>query len=374
MRIAAVQFVSLVVLALVGCASTGQDRISSLSRDPSQLVPLSTVEFQVDMVPIRRVDHRGSVPPQSFATYGQCQVDLPTKEVKETALPAMAEENEAKIRACLATAERERVNVLILPELSLAFEEGSRHALIDELKGAARRNSMVIVAGSYYDSQRFSRLVVIGPDWYEEGYKVHPSRYEASPRYGLGMRPGVELLLLDTPYGRILPLTCVDLISDAIQYQARSLANRGQLDVLVNLNYNPAGWEFLVEANSIARRHPVFVTLTNIAAWPSTKETCRKTGDSGFCGGNTALFGSIRSETKDCPNCIQTLMPKIPSSFVSGGKRSVPYDTLVAVIPPLQEALLVYELNLRLLREPLNTNAPDQGYPTIRNVRSLPLQ
>lgn len=364
----------LLALAIAGCASTGQGKISSLSQDSKQLESLSNVEFQADMVPIRRVDHRGSVQPQSFATYGQCQVDLPVKEVKETALSAMMEDNAGKIRACLATAEREHVNVLIIPELSLAFEDGSRQALIDELKGAAKKNNMVIVAGSYYDSQRFSRLVVIGPDWYEEGYKVHPSRYEASPSYGLGMRPGVELLLLDTPYGRILPITCVDLISDAIQYQARNLANRGQLDVLVNLNYNPASWEFLVEANSIARRHPIFVTLTNIAAWPSTKETCLKTGDSGSCGGNSALFGSLRSEAKDCPNCIQTLLPQIPPSFLTGGKRSVPYDNLVAVIPPLQEALLVYDLNLRLLREPANTNAPDQGYPTIRNVRYLPLR
>ncbi|QWV98954.1 hypothetical protein KP003_06815 [Geomonas nitrogeniifigens] len=374
MRIPIVIALFLMTLALGGCASTRQEKVSSLSQDPRQLEPLSSVEFQVDMVPIRRVDHRGSVPPQSFATYGQCQVDLPIKEVKETALSAMVEDNAGKVRACLATAEREHVNVLIIPELSLAFEEGNRHALIDELKGAAKRSNMVIVAGSYYDSQRYSRLVVIGPDWYEEGYKVHPSRYEASPSYGLGMRSGVDLLLLDTPYGRILPITCVDLISDAIQYQARNLANRGQLDVLVNLNYNPASWEFLVEANSIARRHPVFVTLTNIAAWPSTRETCLKTGDSGSCGGNTALFGSLRSEAKDCPNCIQTLLPKIPPSFVSGGKRSVPYDTLVAVIPPLEEALLVYDLNLRLLREPANTNAPDQGYPSIRNVRYVPLQ
>jgi len=374
MRIPAVLVFSLLMLTLEGCASTGQDGISSLSRDPGQLAPLSNVEFQGDMVPIRRVDHRGGVPPQSFATYGQCQLDLPIREVKETALSAMVADNAGKIRACLATAEREHVNVLILPELSLAFEEGSRHVLIDELKGAAKKNNMVIVAGSYYDSQRFSRLVVIGPDWYEEGYKIRPSRYEASPGYGLGMRPGVELLLLDTPYGRILPIICVDLISDSIQYQARNLANRGQVDVLVNLNYNPASWEFLVEANSIARRHPVFVTLTNIAAWPSTKETCRTTGDSGFCGGNTALVGSVRSEAQDCPNCIQALLPKIPSDFVSGGKRSVPYDNLIAVIPPLQEALLVYDLNLRLLREPSNTNAPDQGYPTIRNVRILPLQ
>jgi hypothetical protein len=30
--------------------------------------------------------------------------------------------------------------------------------------------------------------------------------------------------------------------------------------------------------------------------------------------------------------------------------------------------------NLRLTREPATTNAPDQGYPTVRNLRRVPLQ
>ena len=362
------------VTVLSGCASIIQDRASVFGQDAKLYEPASISEFQADLVSLRRVDHRGATPIEPFVTYGQCQIDLPVVESSNGALSAMPEGNAAKIRACVAAAEREHVNVLILPELALAFEETMRLTLIDELKETANRNRMVIIAGSYYDSQRFSRIVIIGPGWYEESYKVHPSRYEASPANGFGMRPGLDLLLIDTPYGRILPITCVDLISDSIQYQARNLTNRGQLDVLVNLNYNPASWEFLVEANSIARRHGVFVTITNISAWPPAKESCQKDGDNGSCGGNTALFGSVRSNPKDCPNCIQFLLPQLPASFLSSGNRSVPYDSLVADIPPLQEALLVYDLNLRLLREPASTNAPDQGYPTIRNIRTVPLR
>jgi len=63
----------------------------------------------------------------------------------------------------------------------------------------------------------------------------------------------------------------------------------------------------------------------------------------------------------------------IEAPFKSGKVRSLPYDTLVAVVPPWNEAMLVYDLNLRLTREPATTNAPDQGYPTVRNVRRVPL-
>ena len=362
------------VIWLSGCAAITYSRAALPIQDVAGGSPTSNTEFLTDLVPLRRVDHRGATPVAPFATYGQCQIDLPLAEAKCAGLSAIKMECTAKIRLCLEIAERERIQVLIFPELALAFEGSTRRALLNEMKESAKRNNMIIVAGSYYDAQRFSRLVVVGPSWYEEGYKVRPSRYESSPVYGLGMRPGLSLLLIDSPYGRIMPITCVDIISDSVQYQARNLANRGQLDVLVNLNYDPASWEFLVEANSIARRHGIFVTVTNMSVWPSAKDACIRDGDNGSCGGNTALFGSIRANPNDCPNCEQSLLPQLPASFLSSGKRSIPFDSLVADIPPLKEGLLVYDLNLRLLREPSSTNTPDQGYPTIRNVRTIPLR
>jgi hypothetical protein len=248
--------------------------------------------------------------------------------------------------------------------------------MLNKVREVARERGMIIFAGSYYDSYRQSRLPIIGPDWEETGYKLRPSRFESSPRHGRGMQPGNEVILLHTQFGRIIPITCVDLISDAIQYEIRNLATRNQVDVIVNLNYNPAAWEFLIEANSITRRHPIFVTITNIAgeADQEKSEECRKTGDNGYCFGNTALFADLRSKDSDCPNCSKMVSDLIEPAFKTGDTRSIPYNSLVAVIPVAQEAMLVYDLNLRLNREPFATNAPDQGYPVVRNVRRVPLQ
>jgi hypothetical protein len=234
---------------------------------------------------------------------------------------------------------------------------------------------MVILAGSFYDSNRQSRLPVIGPGWEELGYKLKPSRFEASPRYGLGMKEGKELLLLDTVFGRIMPLTCVDLISDSAQYRVRNLATRNQVDVLANLNFNPAAWEFLIEGNSLSRRHPVVVSITNVSGSPDPKRRaeCLQKGDNGYCFGNSALFASLREKETDCPNCVKAVADLVEPVFKTGDARSLPYDTLVAVVPPFQEAMLVYDVNLRMLREPAATNAPDQGYPVVRNVRRVPL-
>ena len=35
--------------------------------------------------------------------------------------------------------------------------------------------------------------------------------------------------------------------------------------------------------------------------------------------------------------------------------------------------MLIYDLNLRVIRTPAENNAPDQGYPTLKNLEVLPL-
>lgn len=367
-------FMLLVMLPYIGsCAGTISGQHVDAGISPYPAAKLS--DAALDLPPIRRVDHRGGQPPKMFATYGQCQIELSYSVDASSGLPVVSDSCLAKIESCLSCAIKENVNVLILPELSLAFRETTRNSLLDRLRSISLERGMIILAGSFYDSNKQSRLPVIGPGWKELGYKIKPSRFEASPRYGLGIKEGKELLLLDTKFGRIMPLTCVDLISDSAQYSVRNLATRNQVDVIANLNFNPAAWEFLLEGNSIARRHPVIVSITNVSGSsdPKKKAECIRKGDNGYCFGNSALFASLREKETDCPNCAKAIEDLVEPVFKTGKVRSLPYDTLVAVIPPFQEAMLIYDLNLRLVREPAATNAPDQGYPVVRNVRRVQL-
>jgi hypothetical protein len=365
--------VVLLLTNLTGCAGMiHQDPVNVHS--PS-ILPTETSAVANDLPPIRRVDHRNGQPYRPFATYGQCQIELSYTVDPISSLPVVTDNYRTKVESCISLAIKEDVNVLILPELSLGFRETTRNSLMETLKTVSRERGMVFIAGSFYDRNRYSRLPVIGPGWEEYGYKIKPSRFEASPRYGLGMKEGKELLLLDTVFGKIIPLTCVDLISDAAQYSVRNLSTRGQVDVIANLNFNPAAWEFLIEGNSISRRHPVIVSITNISGSPDPKikTECQQKGDDGYCFGNSALFASLRGRDTDCPNCAKAVTDLVESVFKTGDVRSLPYDTLVAVVPPFQEGVLIYDVNLRLLREPAATNAPDQGYPVVRNVRRVPL-
>jgi len=238
---------------------------------------------------------------------------------------------------------------------------------------------MIIVAGSYYDADSYSRLVVVGPGWIERGYKLRPSRFEVSPRAGEGMRPGKYLLVVRTPFGTMAVLTCVDLISDDVQYTLRHLATRGDIDVIVNINHNPAALEFLVEANAIARRHPVFVSITNVASdSPSPKCSDGYDEAHGYCYGNTAIFASLRNRVADEPNSVfrlhDVLPPYLLDDFKNGRvERRLAYDAVAGALSAHPEQMLVYELNMWMTREPLTTNAPDQGYPSFRGLKIVNL-
>lgn len=359
--------------SLVGCAGGIRQNPASVVSPAILLAETSAAAHDLPL--IRRVDLRNGQPYRPFATYGQCQIELSYTVDEATGLPVIPDTYRAKLEKCVSLAIKEDVNVLILPELSLGFREGTRTSIIETIKAVSKERGMVFIAGSFYDRDRYSRLPVIGPGWEAYGYKMKPSRFEASPKYGLGMKEGQELLLLDTVFGRIVPLTCVDLISDSAQYSVRNLSTRGQVDMIANLNFNPAAWEFLIEGNGIARRHPVVVSITNVSGSPDpkTRSECLRKGDNGYCFGNSALFASLRERNTDCPNCAKAVADLVEPVFKTGGVRSLPYDTLVAVVPPFREEMLIYDVNLRLLREPASTNAPDQGYPVVRNVRRVPL-
>ena len=50
------------------------------------------------------------------------------------------------------------------------------------------------------------------------------------------------------------------------------------------------------------------------------------------------------------------------------------YKSMLGIVNPGEEALLLYDINLRVIRAPEENNAPDQGYPTIKNIQVIDLE
>jgi hypothetical protein len=123
------------------------------------------------------------------------------------------------------------------------------------------------------------------------------------------------------------------------------------------------------EASAMVVRHPLFVSVTNVCRFV---KGCTYDGNE---FGNTSIFGSLRELSRDADfkMILDRGLKNIPDCFKSIDKKELhpSYKALISTISPETEGILVYDLNLRLIRIPSETNAPDQGYPTIKNIRTI---
>ena len=357
--------ISLLAFFLNACSS------NSVIQPVSKHVVFSSAITQLPFV--KTFNHVSENNIKKLPVYAQCQIKVGLQINPVTGLHMATEDTMKNVMICMAEAIKNKADVVILPELSLSYSVAVRNKLIKKLKMIANQQDMVIIAGSYYDSSRYSRVPIIGKGWIDFGYEMKPSFYEVSARGGLGMNAGKYLTVVKTKYGNIMPLICVDLISDGANFQIRQLAAENKIDVLANINYNPAAWEFLIEANSIVRRHPIFATVTNVSSILGLDKRCEKYGDNGSCGGNTALIANIRNDDLACPNCESILHSMLPKSFVNGAHKRLAYDNVVATIPTGKQGMLIYKLNLNLKRIPISANAPDQGYPPVKDLKFISL-
>ncbi|MGL4852386.1 MAG: nitrilase-related carbon-nitrogen hydrolase [Phocaeicola sp.] len=299
-----------------------------------------------------------------FARFGQFQLHFEYTTHPETGLILIKDVDAQlqKLEKSLAIAKQKRLNVLVFPELSISMDDKARSKALAMFQDYARENEAIIVAGTYYDESRYCKSLTILPNSTHHSYKTRPSIYEASPIYGEGVVPNDTLHVFRTKYGNLLTLVCVDLISDDANYMARNLSNRGMIDMLVNINFNPKSQEFMREAAALALRHPLFVSLTNVSLFQSGSTY---DGDE---YGNTSIFGSIDRRT------FGTKIAKMIPDFyktADGTMLQPAYKNMLALIPPEIEGVLIYDLNLRMIRTPMESNAPDQGYPSIKNIEVL---
>jgi len=349
-----------ILMAVVTCGCTTLGMPAPSSSDKTAVASTAaTLETPI----VREYEHRTSAQLKQFVRFAQCQFPIES-DTSSIDLPIAKDPEElmADIRQCITVAATEKVDVLIFPELALQLPTKERLTMLEELKKAAAQQNMIIIGGSFYDENRFACVPIVGPDWIEFGHKLRPSRYECSTVCGKGMTPGPAIPVVHTDYGSFVILTCVDLISDEAQYVARRLATQRRIHTVINNCWNPSSLEFLIEANSIARRHPVFVQVTNTS------------NSAGF--GHTSLLANLGDRSYS-PNSHSDLLALLPLELVQRDetgkptKRLLPYDCVVADIGMTPRAMLLYELNLLLPSVPAITNAPDQGYPPVRDLKII---
>jgi hypothetical protein len=314
-----------------------------------------------------------------FARYGQFQLKFDfTAEKTPFGLPQVKDQDLQieKLKNCLDTAVRYGLNVAIFPELTVSLKKGKRKKMVRFMEKVAADNDMIIVAGTFYDDNGSCKNAVVLPTGTVYSYKIRPSIFESSPLYGEGMAFGDTLFLFRTKYGNFMPLVCVDLISDDANYTVRNLANKRELDMLVNINFNPKSQEFMREASAMTVRHPLFVSITNVCCYGEVKKYSWDEDEYG----NTSVFGSVDQGFKE--KVAKSLPPFYTVTDTVSGENGIKkvvvqthpaYKSMLGIVDPGREALLLYDINLRLIHTPQENNAPDQGYPVIKNIRTIDL-
>jgi len=314
-----------------------------------------------------------------FARYGQFQLKFDySVNGASFGLPQVKEQDSLieKIKVCLDVALENKINVAIFPELSFSFKNNKRNKFLKYMENFSSEHDMIIIAGTFYDKNGVCKNATILPTGTYYTYKTRPSIFESSTLSGEGMVFSDTLHLFNTKYGRFLTLVCVDLISDDANYCVRSLSNKGMIDMLINIEYNPKSQEFMREASAMTVRHPLFVSLTNVSCHGAIE---KYTWD-GDEYGNTSVFGSVRTCFKEK---IAQSLPSFYCVTDSIGKKGAQkaiiqtlpaYKSMLGIIDPGEEALLMYDINLRVIRTPQENNAPDQGYPTIKNIKKIDLK
>lgn len=312
---------------------------------------------------VRQIDENPIGERESTVKICQLQIDIPLSTDTATLLPVIEspyKEYSGKIKKCLNTAREEEAEIIIFPELASCMKASERERLISIFRDYAKENDAIIIAGTYYADDRTCIAPVIFPDTIYHSYKLRPSIFESSIFSGKGMKPADTLCVYKTRYGNLVPLVCVDLISDDANYTVRRLSNRGLADILISICYNPASREFLREASSITNRHPLFAIIANSASGPGEENKIRSDSEYGL----SAIIGSLHPMQRET---VASDLPDILKDCT--GEVHDAYQNVIAVTEPQKEAALSYELNLSVIRVPMNTNAPDQGYPTIKNIK-----
>ncbi|MCF8360750.1 MAG: hypothetical protein K9H26_18490 [Prolixibacteraceae bacterium] len=322
-------------------------------------------ELKIDFPYIKQVETDHEIPVE-FVRYGICQLRFEMVETQDGLFTIKyPEKHLEKIGKLIATASNTGVNVLVFAELSLAFENDIREKTIQNLSKIAKENDMIIIAGSFYNANRQNTVPVIMPGKIEYSYKIKQSMFEVSPQMDKGMERGDTLLIISGKYGKILPIVCVDLISDEVQFVARYLSNRNMINTLINMNYNPAGAEFMREMSAIVKRHALYGMIVNVAN--PDKNFSPVCAEEEY--GHTSLFAALNIGNEKLTENIMYCFKD------STGKKLHPaYSTLVAQIDPDKEGMMIFDLNLSTIRPPEIVNAPDQGYPTVRNMETIFLE
>jgi len=140
------------------------------------------------------------------------------------------EKIEKKVFEALEIAKKNKVDIIVFPELSVVEE------WVGEAKN--RYQNMIIVFGTYYKNGfNTCPIIVEGQDYYIQ--KLNPSpQFETEFETGRHMKKGKKILVLQTKCGKIVVLICMDYIKEVHQIIYNPHKEISNVDFIIVPEYN----------------------------------------------------------------------------------------------------------------------------------------
>jgi Flp pilus assembly protein TadD/predicted amidohydrolase len=139
-------------------------------------------------------------------------------------------ETRDKVFKALSIAEKNKVDIICFPELSVAEE------WIKDLKEQFR--DLIVVFGTYYKGGfNVCPIIVNGQDYYIQ--KINPSpHFEKEVRKGRCMQKGKSILVFQTKCGKLAILVCIDYIEEVHRIIHSSDERVKNVDFIIVPEYN----------------------------------------------------------------------------------------------------------------------------------------
>jgi predicted amidohydrolase len=150
-----------------------------------------------------------------------------------------------KVKDVINNAQKNDINILIFPEMSIDLTYGR---LIEEISNLAKKFNMYIIPGSYHESStRRNLCLVISPDgvlWEQE--KSIPAMINfKGTRFKEGIESGRfprKITICNTEYGRIAIAICRDFLDMDLRVELKNF--EPPVDLIINPAFTPVTADF----------------------------------------------------------------------------------------------------------------------------------
>ncbi|MFX0135983.1 MAG: carbon-nitrogen hydrolase family protein, partial [Candidatus Hodarchaeota archaeon] len=176
------------------------------------------------------------------------------------------DEVSAKIKEMIELANKNGVNILCFPELTIDL---NYHHLLESIFDLVKNYDMYIIPGSYHDQQTKRNIsIVMGPDgilWEQEKHIpaiIHYKNHKIRENIDLGIIPR-KTIICNTEFGRIAIVICRDFLDMDLRVELKNF--EPPIDIIFNPAFTPVTADFKAAHFDARRSIYAYCFFVNVA-------------------------------------------------------------------------------------------------------------